>query len=113
MTTGFNSIGLQSYLHSVRSSLIISDVTYDQAERLTKLDGLAQSVAGTFPSHALKSQAVNYVYNYLHGDHLGSVVATTDRKGDMIGGNKPRYRAYGSERTPSIAALSTDYHFRG
>jgi RHS repeat-associated protein len=51
--------------------------------------------------------------NYLHTDHLGSVVLATDGSGAVVGENRPRYDAFGNERAPSVSALPTELAFTG
>jgi len=55
----------------------------------------------------------NGVLTYLHADHLGSTQFATSASGTVVGSNQPRYYAYDRERTPSLAALPTDYTFTG
>lgn len=52
-------------------------------------------------------------FTYLHTDHLGSTLAATDSNGTTIGGNQPRYHAYGAQRVPSVANLPTSYTYTG
>ena len=51
-------------------------------------------------------------FYYLHTDHLGSVVASTNIGGNLVGNNKPRYKGYGKELQTSVAALPTDFQFQ-
>ena len=52
-------------------------------------------------------------FTYLHADHLGSTLAATDSNGTVLGGNQPRYYAFGTERRPSIASLPTSFTYTG
>ncbi len=52
-------------------------------------------------------------FTCLHADHLGSTLAATDSNGTVLGGNQPRYYAYGAERQPSIASLPTSFTYTG
>ena len=57
------------------------------------------------------SLATNGVYNYLHTDHLGSTVMTTDTTTINNPSSDQRYYAYGRQR--DVDPVVTDHQFTG